>query len=107
MDLPHSTDVRAVGGAFLLDVREDDEWRAGRAPDAVHVPLQTLPGRLQEIPTDRPVAVICRSGHRSAQATGWLRGQGYAATNVAGGMQAWAAAGLPMAGDGPARPHVA
>ena len=53
-------------GAFLLDVRENDEWAAGHAPDAVHVRLSEVPARTDEIPRDREVYVICRTGSRSA-----------------------------------------
>ena len=61
-----STDLPAE--AFLLDVREDDEWAAGHAPDAVHVRLGELGARVGEVPQDREVYVICRSGTRSAYA---------------------------------------
>jgi rhodanese-related sulfurtransferase len=97
---------RDVGDTFLLDVREPDEWSAGRAPGALHIPLSQLVQRLDEVPADQPLAVVCRVGGRSAQATAFLRAQGRPATNVAGGMLAWQAAGLPLEGDGPA-PHVA
>jgi rhodanese-related sulfurtransferase len=88
-------------GAFILDVREDDEWQAGRIDGAVHVPLMTVPDRLGEIPQDRPVVVVCRVGGRSAQATHYLIQAGHDAVNLGGGMMAWAAAGRPMIGDGP------
>lgn len=76
---------------LLLDVREDDEWQAGHAPQAVHVPLGTLAA--DQIPTTRPVVVVCRSGNRSAQATAALVAAGHEAYNLNGGMRAWAAAG--------------
>jgi len=101
MDIPE-VDPREVGEDLLLDVREDDEWAAGHAPGAVHVPLHDLPSRLADVPRDRSVSVLCRSGGRSAQATTFLVQQGIAARNVSGGMQAWAARGLPLEGDGPA-----
>ena len=53
--------------AVLLDVREDDEWAAGRAPGAVHIPMTELAQRLDEVPDGDPVYVICRSGGRSAR----------------------------------------
>src|SRR4051794_10157093 len=81
-------------GAVLLDVREDDEWQAGHAPGARHVPLNTLPERQPE--DGERLVVICRSGSRSAHATAALMRWGYEAWNVAGGMQSWAAAGLPV-----------
>jgi rhodanese-related sulfurtransferase len=86
--------------AFLLDVREDDEWQAGRIDGAVHVPLMTLPERLDDLPRDRQIVVVCRVGGRSAQATGYLLQQGWDAINLGGGMAAWEAAGRPMTADG-------
>ncbi|MGH9017561.1 MAG: rhodanese-like domain-containing protein [Acidimicrobiales bacterium] len=83
-------------GAVLLDVREPDEWEAGHAPGAVHVPLGDLPGRVGELDAGVPVVVICRSGARSARATAWLSAQGFGAANLVGGMQQWEAAGRPV-----------
>lgn len=80
----------------LLDVREDDEWDAGHAPVAVHVPMNQVPARLAEVPDADPVHVICRSGARSAQVTAYLNANGRRAVNVDGGMQGWAAAGRGM-----------
>lgn len=88
-------------GAFLLDVRENDEWAAGRSADAHHVILGTLPQKLDELPRDQTIACICRGGGRSAQAAEFLVAQGFTAVNVIGGMNAWAQAALPMVGDGP------
>ena len=92
--------------AVLLDVREDDEWAAGRAPGAVHVPMTQLAERLEEIPEGDPVYVICRSGGRSARVTAYLNSQGWDSVNVAGGMGGWAAAGKPMVADGDTAPEV-
>ncbi|TDB80826.1 MULTISPECIES: rhodanese-like domain-containing protein [unclassified Micromonospora] len=84
---------------YLLDVREDDEWAAGHAPGAHHLPMMQLPARLAEVPTDREVAVICRSGGRSAQVVGYLLHQGWEQVrNADGGMRQWAAAGRPVVG---------
>ncbi len=88
--------------AVLLDVREPSEWSAGRAPHAIHIPLGELTARVAELPKVDPIYLICRSGRRSAQAASWLLSQGIGAVNVAGGMQAWAAADLPMVADGAA-----
>ncbi|WP_067173511.1 rhodanese-like domain-containing protein [Microtetraspora niveoalba] len=93
--------------AYLLDVREPDEWRAGHAPDACHIPLGELQGRVGELPPDRPIYVICRVGGRSAHAAAWLNHVGREAINVGGGMQSWAAAGLPMVSEGGGTPFVA
>ena len=92
--------------AVLLDVREDDEWAAGRAPGAVHVPMTQLAERLEEVPDGDPVYVICRSGGRSARVTAYLNSQGWDSVNVAGGMGSWAAAGKPMVADGDTAPEV-
>jgi rhodanese-related sulfurtransferase len=100
-----SADVPA--GVYLLDVREDDEWAAGHAPDAVHVRLSELNMRSDEIPRDREVYVICRSGSRSAYATQALAGAGWNAINVADGMTGWAVADRPMVSETGAEPYVA
>jgi rhodanese-related sulfurtransferase len=94
-------------GAYLLDVREDDEWAAGHAPDAVHVRLRDLGARFGELPRDREVYVICRSGNRSAYAAQALAGGGLKAINVADGMTGWAVAGRPMVSEDGAEPYVA
>ena len=90
----------------LLDVREDDEWAAGHAPDALHIPLGDLAARLGELPEDNTLYVVCRGGGRSARATAFLNANGWDATNVEGGMRAWEAAGKPMAADTGADPTV-
>ena len=92
--------------AVLLDVREDDEWAAGRAPGAVHIPMTELAGRLDEVPDGDPVYVICRSGGRSARVTAYLNEQGWDSVNVAGGMGGWAAAGRPLVADGDTAPTI-
>ncbi len=92
--------------ALLLDVREQEEWAAGRAPDAVHLPMTELADRLDEIPDGDPIYVICRSGSRSARVTAYLNSQGRDSVNVSGGMGSWAAAGRPMVADGDAVPQV-
>jgi rhodanese-related sulfurtransferase len=104
---PEVSAVSVPDDAWLLDVREDDEWAAGHAPGARHIPLGQLGARTAEIPQDRAVYVICRSGVRSGRAAQALSGAGWEAINVAGGMQDWAAAGRPMATDSGAEPFVA
>jgi rhodanese-related sulfurtransferase len=82
---------------YLLDVREPDEWSAGHAPDAHHLPMMEIPARLSEIPTEGEVVVVCRSGGRSAQVVGYLLGNGWDnVRNLDGGMREWAAANRPM-----------
>lgn len=86
--------------AYLLDVREPDEWAAGHAPGAHHLPMMEVPARLAEIPTDADVAVICRSGGRSGQVVAYLINNGWEnVRNVDGGMHAWASAGRPVVTD--------
>jgi rhodanese-related sulfurtransferase len=95
---------------FLLDVREDDEWQAGHADGALHVPMSQFAARYGEVteaaPQDGRINVICRSGGRSAQVAMYLVQQGLDAVNVAGGMEAWAAAGRPVVDDKGAPGHV-
>jgi rhodanese-related sulfurtransferase len=90
-------------GDFLLDVREDDEWSAGHAPGALHIPMSDFVARYGELteaaPQDGRVHVICRSGGRSAQVTMYLAQQGVDAVNVDGGMGAWEAAGRQVVDD--------
>jgi rhodanese-related sulfurtransferase len=87
-------------GAALIDVREPEEWQAGRAPQAVHIPLGQLGERLDELPQSRKLVMICRSGGRSGVAATALVEMGLPALNLAGGMQAWKAAALPVVKDG-------
>lgn len=83
-------------GAFILDVRQPEEWTAGHIPAATLIPLGDLSARLAEVPKDRQVVVVCRSGNRSAQGRDVLLGAGYpSVTSMAGGMNDWAAAGYP------------
>lgn len=85
--------------ALVLDVREPDEFAAGHAPGAVHIPLGDLPARLADLPEtpdDTPLPIICRSGGRSGRAVQWLEAQGQDIVNVDGGMKAWSAAGKQM-----------
>jgi rhodanese-related sulfurtransferase len=87
-------------GGFLLDVREDDEWEAGHAPEAVHVAMGEINDRIDAIPTDRTVVCICRVGGRSGAVAAALAGAEYDVRNVDGGMLAWEQVGLPVVGMG-------
>lgn len=94
-----------AGGAapLLIDVREPNEFAAVRAEGAVLLPLSTFMLRYRNLPRDRPLLMICRSGNRSAQATAFLIASGWTdAVNVAGGMLAWERAGLPVHRGAPA-----
>ncbi|MFI6697903.1 rhodanese-like domain-containing protein [Streptomyces sp. NPDC050509] len=90
------------GQAVLLDVRETAEWKSGHAPGALHLPLSRLiaGAALPASAQGKPVVTICRSGHRSQQAAELLAGRGVEATDVTGGMTAWARQGLPVTGEG-------
>jgi molybdopterin-guanine dinucleotide biosynthesis protein A/rhodanese-related sulfurtransferase len=87
---------RHAEGAYVLDVRQPDEYEAGHVPGAVLVPLDQLPARQSEVPKDRPLLVICAGGGRSARAAQALNAVGYDATNVAGGTGAWIRSGHPV-----------
>ena len=97
-DVPTVSVTEIPADATLLDVREQDEWDAGHAARATHLPLTELMARYGEIDPDDQVYVVCRSGGRSARATQWLNDNGFDAVNVAGGMGAWLDAGLPLTG---------
>jgi rhodanese-related sulfurtransferase len=98
-EIPSVSVHEVPDSVYLLDVREDDEWAAGHAPQAVHLPMQEVPTRMGEIPLDERVVVTCRMGGRSAQVTAYLRAQGYDdVVNLDGGMQAWQAAGRELTG---------
>jgi len=105
--VPEVMSAELPAGVYLLDVREDDEWTAGHAPDAVHVRLGELGARAAELPRNREVYVICRSGTRSAYAAQALAGAGLTTVNVADGMTGWAVAGRPMISEDGSEPHVA
>ena len=80
-------------GAALIDIREMDEWSAGHAPMAIHVPMTELAAKATELSPTTPTLFICRSGRRSDHAVGTLVKAGYNAINLDGGMQARQRAG--------------
>jgi rhodanese-related sulfurtransferase len=98
-DIDPAAAVRLIedSAAVLLDVREDDEWSAGHAPEAVHVRLGEL--NPAAITTGRPVVAVCRSGARSRSAAMKLAGAGITVYNLAGGMKAWHGSGRPVVRD--------
>ncbi len=83
-------------GALLVDVRASSEWRAGHPEGAHHLHLGTLPDRVDELPADGLTVFLCQSGARSAIAQSIALGRGLRAVNVAGGIEAWQRAGLPV-----------
>ena len=80
----------------LVDVREDDEWQAGHIDGAQHIPLGELSARIGELPKERTIVAVCRSGGRSEAAVRGLRKLGYEAENLEGGVNAWDRAKLPL-----------
>lgn len=84
-------------GAFILDVRNQDEWDAGHVPGATLIPLPQLESRLAELPQDQDIVVICRSGNRSATARDVLLDAGFSSvTSVAGGFTNWVSNGYDV-----------
>jgi rhodanese-related sulfurtransferase len=84
-------------GAFMLDVREPDEWQDFHMPGATLIPLGDLPDRLSEVPTDREIVVVCRSGNRSQEGRDILLEAGFTnVSSMAGGMNEWRSQGLPV-----------
>ena len=100
-DIPEvgAEEAEELTDAFLLDVREADEWAAGHAPTATWIPMGELQARIDELPRDRQILAICRSGGRSAAVVEALNGAGFDAANVVGGMQSWARSGLDVIAD--------
>jgi len=80
----------------IVDVREPQEWAAGRIEGAVHIPLGDLETRLDQIDREREIVTVCRSGGRSTKAAELLTSRGFRAESLDGGMQAWEDAGLPV-----------
>lgn len=96
----HEAEERvSQGEVVLLDVRQPGEWHAGHVPDARFLTAAELPARLDEVPRDRPIAVVCGSGFRSSVAASLLKAEGRSVATVVGGMTAWRAAGLPVIGE--------
>jgi rhodanese-related sulfurtransferase len=83
-------------GAYVLDVRRVEEYEEKHVPGVVLIPLDQLGGRVDEVPTDRQVWVICAVGGRSMSAATALRGAGVDAVSVAGGTNKWVEEGRPF-----------
>lgn len=83
--------------AYFVDVREQSEWDSFHIPNTTLIPLGQLTQRLNEIPKDKLVVVVCRTGHRSAQGRDILKQAGFTnVTSMAGGVTAWQTQGLPI-----------
>jgi rhodanese-related sulfurtransferase/glyoxylase-like metal-dependent hydrolase (beta-lactamase superfamily II) len=104
-NIPSSMPLISAADAFRdteslhLDVREQDEWDAGHDNTAMHIAMADLPAAAKTFPKDRKIICICRSGNRSGKVAAWLISRGLDAVNMTGGMQAWAADGLPVVTD--------
>ena len=85
-------------GVFVVDVRTQEEWDEYHAPNTTLIPLDQLQNRLAEIPKDREILVVCRSGNRSQQGRDILLAAGYNATSMTGGLKEWYAKGYPVEG---------
>ncbi|MBK9052103.1 MAG: rhodanese-like domain-containing protein [Chloroflexi bacterium] len=102
-NLPDTVDAETVAAikddanVFVLDVREQFEYDEGHISGVTLIPMDEVPNRLSEIPTDQQVIVTCRSGNRSGQVTDFLREQGFTNVhNMEGGINAWSSAGFPV-----------
>jgi rhodanese-related sulfurtransferase len=105
--LPSVSAADVADDAYLLDVREQDEWDAGHMPGAHLVPMSGLIARIDEVPTDGPVVVVCRSGHRSGQVVNYLRAHGHDnVVNLDGGIVDWVATGRPIVADDGSDPYI-
>jgi rhodanese-related sulfurtransferase len=84
-------------GAFLLDVRTQEEWDEYHAPGTTLIPLDELPDRLAEVPADQTIVVVCRSGNRSQQGRDILLDAGFEqVTSMADGLKSWRTQGYPI-----------
>jgi rhodanese-related sulfurtransferase len=90
-------DAVASGHGVIIDVRESDELQEVAVDDAIHIPLGQLPSRAFDVPQDKDVYIICRSGNRSGMATEFLQGLGHPSVhNIEGGIIDWIKAQLPV-----------
>lgn len=95
---PDRVQALVADGASLIDVRRPDEVAAARIEDSRHIELAEVAGQAASIDKDTPVIFYCRVGARSALAVDAFRTGGYEAYNLAGGIESWIEAGLPVAG---------
>jgi rhodanese-related sulfurtransferase len=88
--------ARRESGAFMLDVRQPEEWNEFHVPDSTLIPLGELASHVNELPRDQEIVIVCRSGNRSAQGRDILLEAGFTrVTSMAGGLTQWKAAGYP------------
>jgi len=84
-------------GAFLLDVRQPEEWNEFHVPGSTLIPLGELASRVDELPRDQEILVVCRSGNRSEEGRNILIQAGFNATSMNGGLNEWRDRGYPIA----------
>ena len=99
---PTTTQTWVKNGALLVDVREKDEVAelAYDVPNIINIPLSEFEERFNEIPQDKEVVVVCRSGARSLRAAGFFVNHGYTkVVNMEHGMIRWATKGFPTKGN--------
>jgi rhodanese-related sulfurtransferase len=92
----HAFAAAQADGAFVIDVREPQEYADAHVPGATLIPMACLPHHVGELPAGQPVYVICASGNRSWTAARFLAGRGIDARSVIGGTGDWIARGLPV-----------
>lgn len=89
-------------GTFILDVRTQEEWNQFHIPNSTNIPLDQLQNRLSELPRDKDIVVVCKTGHRSQDGKTILQQAGFTRiTCLSGGLQAWNAAGYQIVGSMP------
>lgn len=87
--------AKRQAGAFILDVRQPEEWADAHIPGSTLIPLGELESRINELPRDQEIVVVCRSGNRSAQGRDILEQTGFSnVTSMAGGLNEWKAVGF-------------
>jgi rhodanese-related sulfurtransferase len=96
IDAGSAADLLAARSVVVVDVRQHAEWKTGHIQGAIHIPLTQLSNRLHQLPRDKTIVTVCRSGHRSALAARTLTRAGRDVLNLRGGVNAWARAGLPL-----------
>lgn len=107
MTIPSARVAEVPEDALLIDVREPDEWAAGHIDGATHIPMSGLMARVDEVPKDRDVVVVCKVGSRSAQVAAYLLQHGWAnVRNLDGGVVAWVQAGRPLVSDSGSEAYV-